>query len=135
MRKLILAAAVLAPLSSAAAAPFLVGTWYGEGQPNDKHEMWVARMSPDGAFHAQFRICLKGKALDQFNVGHWSLAGDVETIVIASVNGTPALRTDAYKILSHDAKSQTYRYLPTGFVYTSHRVADNFELPSCETIS
>ena len=122
-------------VTSATAAPFLVGTWYGQGQPYDKHEMWVARMSPDGEFHAQFRTCLKGQAFDQFNSGNWSLEGDVETIVVSKVNDTPSLRTDVYKILSHDSKSQTYRYLPTGFVYTSRRVDDKFELPSCETIS
>jgi len=122
-------------ISSAGAAPFLVGTWVGQGQPDDKHQMWVARMSANGEFHAQFRTCLKGQALDQFNSGNWTLAGDVETIVVSKINDDPVLRTDIYKILSHDAKTQTYRYLPTGFVYTSHRVADSFELPSCEAIS
>ena len=121
--------------SSASAAPFLVGTWFGEGQPYDKHEMWVARMMPNGNFRAEFRACIKGQARDQIQTGRWSLAGDMETITTFTVNGKPDQFTSLYKILSQNGKKQTYRYMATGFVYTSTRVADTFEMPSCETIS
>ena len=124
-----------ATLVPAAAASFLVGTWYGTGQPNDKSEMWVARMGAHGEFHAEFRTCVKGHSRDQTNAGHWTIAGDVVTVTIETVNDKPSPRTDEYKVTSHDAKSQTYTYLPTGFVYHSRRVPDSFQLPSCESIS
>ena len=104
----------LATLSHAIAAPFLVGTWFGEGQPGDKEsEMWMARMLPNGDFRAQFRSCVKGKATDLFQTGSWSLFNNIETIQIKTVDGQFYPRTDSYEILSHDAKKQTYRYLET----------------------
>ena len=117
------------------AAPFLVGTWFGTGQPGDKSEMWIARMGADGSFHAQFRSCSKGQGTDLFQTGSWVLNGDDETISITSVNGLFYLRNDSYKILSHDQNRQTYRYLATGFVYNSRRVDDKFQMPECEAIS
>jgi hypothetical protein len=119
----------------ASAAPFLVGTWFGTGQPNDKSEMWVAHMLPNGDFRAEFRACIKGQAFDANQTGRWSLAGDMETITLITANGQPYTRTDTYKILFQDGKHQTYRYLKTGFVYNSARVDDKFEMPSCESIS
>ena len=47
----------------------------------------------------------------------------------------PLAQTELYKVLSHDGARQVYRYEVTGFVYTSRRVDEKFELPSCETIS
>jgi hypothetical protein len=117
------------------AAPFLVGAWFGQGQPNDKSEMWLARNAPDGTFQVQFRACSKGKALDQMETGRWSLAGDTETLEVLSVNGAPMAQKEIYKILSQDGAKQVYRYQATGFVYSSRRVDGNFEMPSCETIS
>jgi hypothetical protein len=117
------------------AAPFLIGSWFGQGQPDDKAEMWLARNAPDGTFEVQFRSCSKGHNLDQVETGRWSLNGDTETLQVLKVNGTPLAQTELYKILSHDAGKQVYRYAVTGFVYTSRRVDDKFELPSCETIS
>ena len=67
--------------------------------------------------------------------GRWQLTGDVETLHVRSVNGAPASLDDSYRILSHDGQKQVYRFLATGFVYSSKRVDDTFELPSCETIS
>ena len=136
MRKAwLLISAVLLFSPVASAAPFLVGTWFGEGQPYDKHEMWMAQMMPNGNFRAQFRSCIKGQAHDQIQTGQWSLAGDMETITTFTVYGKPDQFTSLYKILWQNGKKQTYRYMTTGFVYTSTRVADTFELPSCETIS
>jgi hypothetical protein len=97
--------------------------------------MWIARMGADGNFSAQFRSCAKGKGLDEFETGRWTLKGDTEVITINSVNGRPIAQDDTYKILSHDAKKQVYRFLGTGYVYTSHRETDDFQMPSCETIS
>jgi hypothetical protein len=126
---------LLALAAPAAAVPFPVGTWFGQGQPHDKGEMWVARMLPDGAFRVQFRTCRKGKATDQFETGRWTLKDGLETIDIATVNGLPLPRTDRYRILSQDGRVQTYRYLRTGFVFTSHRVADDYPMPRCDLVS
>lgn len=128
--------AVLLVATPAAAAPWLVGAWYGQGQPYDKSEMWLAQMLPDGEFRAQFRACIKGKAHDSFDIGSWSLNGDMETIRVVQVNGMAiAPRTDLYKVLAQDGKRQTYRYLGTGFVYHSSRVAPGFQLPDCDLVS
>jgi hypothetical protein len=129
---LLLLVALAAP---AAVAPFPVGTWFGQGQPHDKGEMWVARMLPDGVFRVQFRTCRKGKATDQFEAGRWTLKDGLETIDIATVNGLPLPRTDQYRILSQDGRVQSYRYLRTGFVFTSHRVADDYPMPRCDLVS
>src|SRR5471032_1887285 len=56
-------------LSAQAGAPWIVGTWYGQGQPYDRSEMWIAQMGADGSFHARFRACRKGKATDATNDG------------------------------------------------------------------
>jgi hypothetical protein len=117
------------------AAPFLIGSWFGTGQPDDKAAMWIAHMGASGAFTAQFRSCVKGHELDEVETGRWHLEGDTETINIQTVNGEALSQEDTYKILSHDSQSQVYRYLRDGFVFTSHRVDDKFEMPSCEAIS
>lgn len=118
-----------------AAAPFPAGTWFGQGEPHDKSEMWVAQMQPGGAFKVQFRTCRKGKAFDQFEAGRWSLKAGLETIAIATINGLPFARTDQYRILHQDGRTQVYRYLRTGFVFTAHRVADGYRIPRCDLVS
>lgn len=117
------------------AAPWLAGTWFGTGQPHDRSEMWIAHMSPDGAFHAQFRTCRKGKAIDSYNEGSWTLNGAIATIRVVLVDGQFYPRTDLYEITAHDGKSQTYKYLKTGFVYRSGRVSDKFQMPRCDLVS
>lgn len=119
----------------AVAVPFLLGSWFGTGQPNDKAAMWIAHMNPNGVFAAHFRSCVKGQEFDEVETGRWRLEGDTETINIMTTNGKPFLREDVYKILSHDNQKQVYRYLRDGFVFTSRRVNDKFEMPSCEAIS
>ena len=47
------------------AAPFLIGSWFGTGQPDDKAAMWIAHMGANGGFAAQFRSCVKGKEVDE----------------------------------------------------------------------
>jgi hypothetical protein len=126
----------LIPLTSAhAAAPYVVGTWYGQGQPDDRDQMWLEHLLPNGGFDGLYRSCIKGKAQDLFQTGSWSLAGDVITIHIATVDGAPAPRTDLYRTLSRRGKTWTYRYLRLGFVYNAQRAADNFKLYSCEAVS
>jgi hypothetical protein len=129
-------ALLLAATPAAAAPAWLPGNWFGTGQPNDKSEMWLERAGADGSFHVEFRACRQGKAFDNSNDGHWVLDGDAETITVDTVNGGKIPpRIDRYTILSHDARKQVYRYEGTGFVYTSFRVAANFQLPPCDLTS
>ena len=97
--------------------------------------MWLIHQAADGNFQVQFRTCNRGKSSDEFESGRWLLKGDAETLQIRNVDGHPVSQNDVYKILSHDAKKQVYRFQGTGFVYTSKRVDDDFAMPSCETIS
>jgi len=113
----------------------LIGSWFGTGQPDDKGSMWLIRQAADGSFAVQFRTCLRGKNLDEIETGRWSLNGDVETLHIQTVNGTPVSQDDTYKILSHDGGKQVYRFLGTGFSYSSRRVDEAFEMPDCQTVS
>jgi hypothetical protein len=130
-----LAAVLLLTLPANAAPPWITGIWFGQGQPYDKSEMWIARMGADGSFHALFRACRKGKATDAVNDGTWSLNGNTEIIQIQTANGQFAPRTDYYEIQGHDARTQTYKYLATGFVYKSTRVDANFKMPACDLVS
>ena len=127
--------ALAAPVAGAFPDSWPVGTWFGQGQPHDRGEMWVARMLADGAFRVQFRTCRKGKASDQFETGSWTLKDGLETIDIATVNGRKLPRRDQYRILRHDGHTQVYRYLRTGFVFTSHPVADGYQMPRCDLVS
>lgn len=125
---------LIAPVQ--AAPSYMVGTWFGHGQPQDKASMYIDRMRPDGTWRGEYRTCLKGKALpDQVQAGRWSLAGDILTLQVERVDGQVAPRTDTYKMLSHDAHSQKYLSLGWNFPYTPQRVADDFQMPSCELTS
>lgn len=127
---------VMLSAASASAAPsWLAGTWFGTGQPGDRSEMFLDTMGADGKFHAHHRWCRKGKPLDQYQLGTWVLKGDLLTINIISVNGKPSPESDPYRIIKHDAHTQTYVYLPINFSYTSSRVADNFPMPGCDLTS
>lgn len=119
----------------ALAASYPVGTWYGQGQPDDRHEMWLEHMLPNGGYDGLYRSCLNGKAQDVFQTGSWSLDRDQITIRIATVNGRPASRIDLYQSLSQGHDVWTYRYLRLGYVYRAERVSGNFQLTSCDTIS
>jgi hypothetical protein len=134
---------LLATAPAAAAGPndrmpssWMIGRWFGTGQPNDKSEMWLAQAFADGRFHVQFRRCRQGKAFDTTNDGTWVLDGAKETISIDTVDGQKLMpRHDRYTILSHTNAKQTYRYEGTGFVYTSRKVAANFAMPRCDLTS
>ena len=118
-----------------AAPPYLLGYWFGTGQPDDKNNMWLEQFLPNGEFRGQYRDCIKGKALDVYLVGQWSLSGDKETIEIATVNGVVQPRTDLYQLVSIDGRIWKYRYLLRDYVYTARRVDENFRMPDCEAIS
>jgi hypothetical protein len=133
--RLVVAALLLMALPASAAPPWLAGTWFGTGQPGDRSEMFLDTMGANGQFRAHHRWCRKGKPVDQFQVGTWTLKGDLLTINVATVNGKPSPQSDPYRILSHDAHSQKYIYLPINFAYTSSRVANGFDMPSCELTS
>jgi hypothetical protein len=129
--------AALVGLSAApaGAVSYMTGTWFGHGQPESRDSMYIDRMRPDGSWRGEYRTCLKGNASDQIQSGRWSLAGDILSLKVERVDGMLALRTDSYKILSHTAQSQKYLSLAWNFAYTPQRVADDFQMPSCELTS
>ena len=51
------------------AAASLAGTWFGQGEPFDKTEMYLDHFLPNGEIHSQFRTCLKGQAHDSTEDG------------------------------------------------------------------
>ena len=127
---------ILLLIAPAQAAPsYMVGTWFGHGQPQDKASMYIDRMRADGSWRGEYRTCFKGKALDSVQAGRWSLANDMLILKVERVDGQTAPRTDTYKMLSHDAGSQKYLSLGYNFPYTPQRMADDFQMPSCELTS
>ena len=125
---------LLSPCAAFAQAS-LAGNWFGTGQPDDKGAMYLDRMLPDGTFRVHHRTCIKGKAFDQHAAGRSSKTAGGFTTNIETVNGEASPRTDLYKLLSMDAKSQRYVYLRTGFSYDARRVPDSFQMPPCDLIS
>jgi len=113
---------------------FLTGRWFGQGEPHDKSEMWLAQALPNGDFVAQFRACRKGKATDLFEKGKWWFQDGTEYVQITWSNGQVVFDETPYKILSHDGNHQTYS-LPDGFVFRSARVDANFHMPECDLVS
>src|ERR1051325_7957321 len=132
MRWLLGCVVVLFTTHANAAASYMVGTWFGHGQPESKDAMYIDRMRADGSWRGEYRTCVKGKASDdQVQTGHWSLAGDILSLKVDTVNGIPKPRIDTYKMLAHSANSQKY-VTPWNFTYAPGRVADDFQMPSCE---
>jgi len=135
MRKFLFCALLFATPVQAAES-WYVGRWFGSGQPGDKSQMWLETGTADGKFHVQHRACRMGKAIDSIQDGTWSLAGDMLTVWIVQVDGAAVQpRADVYRILKHDAGTQTYHYEPTGFVYNSRKVDGKFQLPPCDLSS
>jgi len=66
--------------------------------------------------------------------GRWSVAGDVLTLKVDTVDGAALPRTDTYKMLAHSPASQKYLSTAWNFPYTPQRVADDFQMPSCELV-
>jgi hypothetical protein len=123
------------PALAAEHPSFLTGRWFGQGEPHDKSEMWLAHASPNGDFSVQFRACSKGKvARELFQKGQWWFQNGIETVRITKSGDQAMFNETPYKILSHDANSQTYS-MPSGFVFRSKRVDAKFTMPSCELVS
>jgi hypothetical protein len=128
--------AVLLLAAPATAQTYMVGTWFGQGQPESKEAMYIDRMRPDGQWRGEYRTCSKGKAIDdQVQTGRWSLQGDILSLKVETVNGQPKARTDLYKMLAHSAKTQKYLSLSWNYPYTPMRVADDFQMPPCALTS
>jgi hypothetical protein len=123
-----------APALAAERPSYLIGHWFGQGEPNDKSEMWLAHAGANGDFAVQFRACRKGKASDLLQKGTWWFQDGIEYIQITSSNGQVVFNETPYKILSHDGKHQTYS-MPSGFVFKSSRVDTAFRMPPCELVS
>jgi hypothetical protein len=133
VRLIVLLAALSGIAHAGPGASYMIGTWFGQGQPEDKESMYIDRMRADGSWRGEYRTCFKGKPIDdQIQAGHWSLAGDMLSLKVESVNGAKAPRTDYYKMLSHSVHAQKYVSLGWNFPYTPQRVADDFQMPSCE---
>jgi hypothetical protein len=133
-----LAFCALLPATQALAQPnWMLGNWYGYGQPQDKSSMWLERVAPGGKLHIQHRTCVQGKAVDELQEGSWSLKGDILTVRIERIDGQAlsGVRDDIYRIQSHTATRQTYRLERTGFVYNSRKVDGKFQLPPCDLSS
>ena len=131
----LLASLILTLASPASAASYMVGTWFGHGQPEDKDSMYIDRMRADGSWRGEYRTCIKGKALDQVQEGHWTLEGDTLSLRVDTVNGMRAPRTDLYKMLAHTGTTQKYLSMAWNFPYTPQREPDDFKMPSCQLIS
>ena len=132
----LLAALLLTAAPVQAAPSYMVGTWFGQGQPDDKSAMYIDRMRADGTWRGEYRVCIKGKPpKDDIQEGRWKLNGDILTLGVETVGGQFWPRTDTYKILEHGPKAQKYLSLGYKFTYTPQRVADDFKMPSCELTS
>lgn len=127
--------AVLLVSQPATAAPSLTGTWFGQGQPDDKQSMYLDHLTADGQIHSRFRDCRSGKAIDSTEDGTWSLSGDILTIQINFHSGAFAPRTDVYQLNSANAREFKITYELLNFAYDEHRVDDKFEMPSCQLVS
>ena len=133
-----LRAAAFLILIAVGAAPshpsFLTGFWFGQGEPHDKSEMWLAHAYPNGDFAVQFRACRKGKAYDLLQKGTWRFKDGTEYVQITWIDGQIVFDETPYKILFHDGNHQTYS-MPDGFVFRSSRVNANFHMPECDLVS
>jgi hypothetical protein len=125
----------LALATPARAASYMVGTWFGRGQPQDQESMYIDRMRADGSWRGEYRTCIKGKPSDQIQEGHWTLAGDTLSLRVDTVDGMRQPRTDLYKMLAHTATTQKYLSLGWNYSYTPAREPDDFKMPSCQLIS
>jgi len=132
---ILLGPAVCASVAPAAAQGWMIGTWFGQGQLGDPAGMYIDRMRPDGRWRGEYRTCVKGKAIDQSKTGRWSIRGDLLVLTVETVDGKPDTFTDPYRILAHGPKTQKYVSEMSSFVFTPQRMADDFQMPSCELVS
>jgi hypothetical protein len=130
-----LAAALVMTIPAHAAAPSIVGNWFGTGQPGDKTSMYLDKFQADGKFHSDFRECQKGKALDSNEDGTWSMTGNLITLQVQLHNGSFAPVTELYRLVSITPQAFKDVYEPLNFPYDEHRVAAKFTLPDCQLVS
>jgi hypothetical protein len=123
-----------APVSAAEYPSYLAGHWFGQGEPNDKSEMWLALASANGDFAVHFRACRKGKPRDLIQKGSWWFQDGIEHVQITSSGDSVVFNETPYRILAHDGKHQTYS-MPSGFIFHSSRVDANFQMPACDLVS
>lgn len=136
MRRILLAVILLAaPALADEAAPWMVGTWFGTGQPNDRSSMYIDRMRPDGSWRGEYRTCHKGKAEDLVQEGSWSVRGNLLVLKVRTVDSFPMPRTDTYRMLQHSDKAQKYIELPMQFSYSPSRMPDGYKMPPCDLVS
>ena len=116
---------------------WMIGHWYGYGQPHDKSQMWLETVAPGGRLQVIHRTCVQGKAFEELQEGRWSLKGNILTVRMERIDGQTLseVRDDIYRIQSHTATRQTYRLERTGFVYNSRKVDGKFQLPPCDLSS
>lgn len=135
LRKYLAASLFVLIASPVCAQSTMVGTWFGQGQPNSKESMYIDRMRADGNWRGEYRTCIKGKSSDQVQEGSWVLKGDTLILKVEMVDGHREARTDSYKMISHTATTQKYVSLGWNFPYTPKKMADDFQMPSCELTS
>ena len=123
------------PAAPALAAASLAGTWFGQGEPFDKTEMYLDHFLPNGEIHSQFRLCQKGQARDSTEDGSWAVSGTILTIKVARHNGQPSPREDVYRLDLVTPQRFRETYLALNFPFDERRVADDFQMPSCELVS
>ena len=133
MLRVLLALMIATP--AFAAPSYMVGTWFGTGQPHDRSSMYIDRMRPDGSWRGEYRTCHKGKAEDLVQEGHWKLEGDLLLLTVQTVDTMPMPRIDRYRMISHTATAQKYVELPMNFAYAPGRVPDNYKMPPCDLVS
>jgi hypothetical protein len=117
------------------AAPSLVGTWFGQGEPHDKTQMYLDHFLPNGEIHSQFRTCVKGKPTDSTEDGVWKVTGNTLVINVARHDGFPAPREDVYRLYLVTAQRFKETYLKLNFPFDERRVPEDFKMPSCELVS
>ncbi|HJS45647.1 MAG TPA: hypothetical protein VJ753_04520 [Rhizomicrobium sp.] len=135
MRRLVAGLACCLVALPASAVPSLVGIWFGQGQPGDKQSMYLDHFLANGEIHSQFRDCRNGKAYDSTEDGTWSVKGDILTVNVARHNGSPAPRTDVYRLTLITANRFKDVYLPLNFPFDERRVDEKFVMPDCQLVS
>jgi hypothetical protein len=120
---------------AAAAGPSLVGTWFGQGEPYDRQQMYLDHFLANGEIHSQFRTCVKGKPEDSREDGTWQVSGKTLTIKMVRHNGFPAPRVDVYRLDLVTPQRFKETFLALNFPFDERRVPDDFKMPSCELVS
>lgn len=139
MRKMMLALAVLAlmPASAADGPGALIGTWVGKGQPGDDNLVWSDRYDADGWFTLHARKCQGTKAMDSVETGRWREVDGLVEVVTLTVDGHAVHYVDRYSETVADGTRSSrlvgsdYPNDVIGFVFVSHKVADDYTLPAC----